>query len=66
MTAEILEFVPLEQHTSTEEEHCSFCGINKSDAVKKLLVRGTEGMVCATCLCIMTGMLAEDDGGSVA
>ena len=66
MTAEILEFVPLEQHTSTEEDHCSFCGINKSDAVKKLLVRGTEGMVCATCLCIMTGMLAEDDEGRVA
>lgn len=65
MTAEILQFVPLKQHVPTEEDHCSFCGINKTEAAKKLLVKGSEGMVCAACLCIMTGMLM-DDGGEAA
>ena len=66
MMAEILKFTPLKEHTPTEEEHCSFCGVDKSEAPKKLLVKGADGTVCAACLCIMTGMLMEDDGGRVA
>lgn len=66
MEAEILEFVPVKEHTPTEEDYCSFCGIDKTTSEKGRLIAGPEAMVCITCLRQMRVMLLEGDGGLVA
>ena len=65
MTAEIIPFIPIEEHVPTEEDHCSFCGVDKSNSLKSRLVRGPEATVCIRCLRQMSAMLHED-GGLVA
>jgi len=66
MGCEMIPFTPVEEHTPTEEDHCSFCGVDKSNALKGRLVKGPEAMLCIRCLRQMSAMLTADDGGLVA